>query len=71
MEEYNSQIRDCIGDDSYFDLYTNDESTSEASGEHSTDHIIEKHYYGTEYSNDKTQDKSFFMHLAIGITSNT
>ena len=64
MEEYNSKM-DCIGDDPYFDLHTNDEPTSKASGEHSTDHIIEKHYHGTEYSNEKAQEKSFFMHLAL------
>ena len=68
MAEYNSKIRDCVGDesdDSYFDFYTNDAPTSESSGEHSTDHIIQKHYHGPQYSNKKTQDKLFFTPQAI------
>ena len=66
----NDKMYDCIGDDSddsYFDFYTNDEPTLEASSEYSTDQYYSKalSWIKTYYSNEETPDIPFFMYLTL------
>ena len=71
MDQYNSKIRDCF-DDSYFDVYTNDESTSKALDEYSTAQYYSKtlSLHQTHYSNEDTQDKSYvWENTLIALTS--